>query len=138
MADILSTSERSIRMSAVRQHGTSPELRLRRALRAVGLAVTTNVAGLPGRPDLVIRSAKLAVFVHGCFWHGHGCRAGRAPASRADYWVPKIQENRRRDRRKADALRRSGWHVMAIWQCRMATDRGLVRELRRVARIAGG
>lgn len=135
MADFLSPTARSARMASVRQAGTSPEVIVRRALHALGFRFRLNPATLPGRPDIVLPRYRVAVFVHGCFWHGHACRAGRMPAVRTDYWRPKIQENRRRDRRKCDALRRLGWRVLTVWECGLRTKAAADRTSRRVARF---
>jgi len=72
---------------------------------------------LPGTPDIVLPGRRAAIFVHGCFWHGHGCRIGQLPKSRLDYWLPKIEANRERDRRKGGALEAAGWRVLTVWQC---------------------
>lgn len=135
MADFLSPRARSARMARVRQAGTSPELIVRRALHALGFRFRLNPATLPGRPDIVLPRYKVAVFIHGCFWHGHTCRAGRMPAVRPEYWLPKIQENRRRDRRKRDALRSLGWRVLTVWECRLRTTAAATRTCHRVARF---
>jgi DNA mismatch endonuclease (patch repair protein) len=120
-------------MSSVRQSATSPELTLRRALHRLGFRFRLNVASMPGKPDVVLPRYGVALFVHGCFWHGHGCRAGRAPATRGEYWLPKLAENRRRDRRKAAALRRLGWRVMTVWECGLRTQTAANKTVRRVA-----
>ena len=73
--------------------------------------------GLPGRPDIVFPGRHSAIFVHGCFWHGHRCSKGKPPKSHKSYWTPKIAENKKRDRRTLAALRRAGWKSLVIWQC---------------------
>lgn len=129
MGDFLSTQGRSDRMRRVRQAGTRPELELRCALHAKGLRYRLNAVKLPGRPDLLFPRYGVAVFVHGCFWHGHACSAGRAPATRRDYWLPKLQANKERDRRKAAALRRLGWRVITVWECQVRTKARLQRTV---------
>lgn len=104
-------------MRAVKQKNTAPELRLRKALHALGHRYRLHPKSLPGRPDLVFPSRRAAIFVHGCFWHGHDCRAGRQPSSRTEYWLPKIAENQRRDARKRAELEALGWRVLTIWEC---------------------
>ncbi|MEO8457417.1 MAG: very short patch repair endonuclease [Chloroflexota bacterium] len=88
---------------------------------------------LPGKPDLVFPRLRLATFVHGCFWHGHVCKEAKPPKSNLQYWSPKIAGNMRRDRRSANRLRRSGWHVATIRECEL--ERGTVRLLRRLEHL---
>ena len=125
-----SRETRSRIMRAVRQRDTAPELRLRRALHAAGARYRLHVRALPGSPDLVFPGRKLAVFVHGCFWHAHTCRAGRPPATRTDYWLPKLEENRRRDARKIAELRALGWRVEVVWECELKEADGPERVAR--------
>lgn len=108
---------RSAIMRAVRQKNTGPELRLRKALHALGYRYRLHPTTLPGRPDLAFPRRRAVIFVHGCFWHGHDCRAGRRPTSRTDYWLPKIAENQRRDARKCAELEARGWSVLTVWEC---------------------
>jgi len=84
---------------------------------------------LPGTPDIVLPGRRAAIFVHGCYWHGHGCRIGRLPKSRLDYWQDKIEGNRRRDRRTAEALAALGWRVLAVWQCEIKNEAALSEKL---------
>lgn len=117
MSDLLTKEQRSALMARVRQADTAPELRVRRMLHGLGLRFRVHPATLPGRPDLVFPKYRAVVFVHGCFWHGHTCRAGRAPTTNQDYWIPKIEANRARDRRKAGELQAAGWRVFTVWEC---------------------
>lgn len=117
MTDIMSSAERSARMSKVRQADTEPELVLRRALHALGYRYRLHPKDLPGRPDIVLPRFAVAIFVHGCFWHGHACRAGRLPTSNTSYWSSKIDANRARDAAKELALESAGWHVLTVWEC---------------------
>lgn len=137
MTDILSDQQRSERMKRVRQSGTAPELAVRHALHAMGLRYRVNASDLPGRPDLVFPKYNAAVFVHGCFWHQHRCAAGRLPATNTRYWLPKLEANRSRDRRKSRALRELGWRVFTVWACQVksakrleATARALAQKIR--------
>lgn len=116
MADNVSPEARSRLMSRVRQKGTRPELVLRKALHAAGLRYVLHPRHLPGRPDIVFPKYRSAVFVHGCFWHGHQCRAGRSPSSNIEYWSNKILANRKRDAIKEAALRVQGWQVILVWE----------------------
>lgn len=107
-------------MRRVKGRDTTPELAARRILRAVGIGYRLGGAGLPGRPDIVMKGRRAAVFVHGCFWHGHDCaRGGRKPKANADYWVAKIARNQARDAAAEQALRAAGWRVITVWECAM-------------------
>lgn len=108
---------RSKIMAAVRSKDTTPELRVRRALHALGYRFSLHSARLPGKPDLVLRKFRTAIFIHGCFWHGHGCRKGRRPKTNRSFWTAKVETNRRRDRRVRNRLRKDGWRVITVWQC---------------------
>jgi len=105
-------------MRAVKSKDTKPELQLRRALHRIGYRYRLNVKDLPGKPDLVFPKHRAALFVHGCFWHGHLCKRGRrVPKSNTDYWREKIRKNRDRDRRNKNALEALGWRVLTVWEC---------------------
>lgn len=138
MADIMSARDRSERMRRVKQRDTAPERALRHGLHRLGLRYRLGGRGLPGRPDLVFPKHGAAVFVHGCFWHHHLCRAGRLPASNIEFWTAKMAANVRRDRRKSDQLRALGWRVLAVWECQLSGDLKLARTVQRVARWIEG
>ena len=107
-------------MRRVRQRATEPELAVRSVLRQLGVAYRLNCANLPGRPDFANRSRGWAIFVHGCFWHGHRrCRrrSRLVPRTNQDWWIDKIAANRARDVRKAEQLRRLGLRVLTVWEC---------------------
>jgi len=108
---------RSAVMSRIRSRDTKPEMVVRRALHAAGLRYRLHRKELPGRPDLVFPGRRVVLFVHGCFWHQHGCLLSHAPASRMEYWGPKLRGNRERDARNTLALETAGWTVMQIWEC---------------------
>lgn len=117
-------------MSRVRSSGNlTTERRLAALLRRAGVKGWRRHQRLPGRPDYVWPNLKLAVFVDGCFWHGHACGRNLAPRTNAKAWREKIERNRARDRRVAGALRRMGWSVLRIWECHLAKapDRCLAR-----------
>ncbi len=117
-------------MKSVRREHTAPEVAVRRHLHAQGLRYALHRRDLPGRPDIVLPARGSVVFVHGCFWHGHGCAHGVIEAkTNAAFWATKIAANRARDRRKAAALRGAGWHVDTIWECQ-------VRDARRLDALA--
>lgn len=115
-------------MQSVRAKNTSPEMRVRAALHAAGHRYRLHARDLPGRPDVVLPRYRVVVFVHGCFWHWHGCARCRMPAERRDYWLAKIARNVERDRRTREALERTAWHQVVIWECEL--DAGVARLLR--------
>jgi DNA mismatch endonuclease, patch repair protein len=120
-------------MRSVRQKDTAPEVAVRRHLHAAGLRFRLHPANLPGRPDIVVPKRRTAIFVHGCFWHGHDCAHGRVAArSNAAFWATKIEANRQRDRRNAHQLRQLGWIVETIWECRCNSSRALSALTRRL------
>ncbi len=113
------TPERSALMRAVRRRDTAPELFLRRMLHARGWRYRLHRKDLPGSPDIVFPSRRKVIFVHGCFWHAHDCRLGRAPKSRKEFWSAKRQNNQARDKRAEAALRKLGWGSLVVWQCEL-------------------
>ena len=117
-SDVFDEATRSAVMRRIKGRDTAPELKVRRALRALGAGYRLHRADLPGKPDIVMPGRKLAVFVHGCFWHGHDCaRGSRVPKDNRDYWVGKVERNRARDARSREALTALGWRVETIWEC---------------------
>lgn len=120
-------------MASVGNRDTGPELLLRKALHRLGFRYRIGPKNLPGKPDLAFPSRRKAVFVHGCFWHGHSCRYGSLPKSRLAYWEPKIQANRKRDRKQRRALRHLGWSNAVVWECSLKKNVG--REVERVLRF---
>lgn len=97
---------------------TKPEMAVRRLLHAMGYRFRLHRRDLPGTPDIAFPARRKAVLVHGCFWHQHeGCRHGRVPATRQEYWVPKLARNKERDERAAAALTRLGWQSAVVWEC---------------------
>lgn len=122
--DTMSTATRSRVMSRIRGRDTKPEMVVRRYLHARGLRYSLHVRALPGRPDMVFRTRRTVVFVHGCFWHGHdACATWRMPQSRVEYWVAKITGNKRRDAVAMRQLRRQGWQVHTVWACQLEEKR---------------
>ncbi|MEZ2349805.1 very short patch repair endonuclease [Caballeronia sp. RCC_10] len=137
MVDILTPEQRSARMGRVRQTGTDIELRLRHALWATGLRYRVKAAAfLPGRPDIVFVSAKVAIFVDGCFWHGcplHGTR----PATNATFWARKIERNQQRDRQVDDKLMAAGWRIIRLWEHEVKKNLdGCVKRIQEVLQTA--
>lgn len=122
MADRLSPERRSWLMSRVKSRDTGPEIRVRKAAHAMGLRFRLHRKDLPGSPDLVFPGRKVAMFVHGCFWHRHeGCKKATDPKSRTEFWQEKFARNVARDRQNIFDIEALGWRVLVIWQCE-ATD----------------
>lgn len=118
--DRLTPERRGWLMSRVRSKDTTPELAVRRLVHGMGYRYRLHERRLPGSPDLVFWGQRKAIFVHGCFWHGHGnCRYARLPKSRVEFWKEKRLRNRKRDRAVEKLLRRSGWQVLIVWQCEL-------------------
>ena len=118
MADVFSKKKRSAIMAAVRGKHTSPERALKRLLRASRIHYRSHVARLPGTPDVVLPDVKTAIFINGCFWHGHkGCRRSKLPPSNAEFWARKIAKNVQRDRIACRKLKAAGWLVRVYWTC---------------------
>jgi DNA mismatch endonuclease (patch repair protein) len=110
--------ETSARMKRIRRRDTSAELLVRKWLWRHGVRFTANNRDLPGSPDLANRSRHWAVFVHGCFWHGHGgCKRATVPKRNVEFWTRKIEDNRQRDARKEKSLRSMGYTVITVWEC---------------------
>lgn len=116
-------------MQSVRQEDTGPELVVRRIAHGLGYRYRLHVRDLPGKPDLVFPRCRKVVFVHGCFWHGHGCSKGQLPRSRLEYWGPKIASNIERDKKARDELTRRGWQSLTIWQCQTKDTETLSKAL---------
>jgi DNA mismatch endonuclease, patch repair protein len=122
---------RSRTMRAVKGRNTKPEIAVRRLARRLGYRFRLHRADLPGKPDLTFANHR-AVFVHGCFWHGHGCKRGaRTPKTNRAYWTAKIARNKTRDRRSLRRLKAEGWLSLVIWECELKNARRLEARLRR-------
>lgn len=133
MADVFSTEQRSRIMSNVRNKDTEPERVVRSLLHRMGYRFRLQRRDLPGKPDIVLPRYRIAIFVHGCFWHRHeGCRRASTPATRTDFWETKFAANRERDAAAATALADLGWRVVVIWECTTRNGRVLERLLRSI------
>jgi len=131
MTDVFTSEQRSAVMRKVKGKDTSPELKVRRLLWGMGLRYRLHRRDLPGAPDIVLSSRRLAIFVHGCFWHGHDCsRGARVPKQNRDYWTGKVGRNRERDMRSQSALEASGWTPMVIWECELKDATALAARLK--------
>lgn len=118
MSDIVSRETRSRMMSGIRGKDTKPELLVRKALFDAGFRFRLHRRDLPGVPDVVLSGKKVAIFVHGCFWHLHeGCRNAKLPSSRPDFWREKLDRNVARDKENVEALLDLGWRVLIVWEC---------------------
>ena len=133
MPDNVSPEIRRKTMAAVKPANTGPEMAVRRAVHKSGFRYRLHVASLPGKPDLVFPRFKLAVFVHGCFWHWHGCTRSRMPKENRDYWERKISRNRARDRQMQEQLQQLGWRIEVIWEC--GINDGITQLLRELDRL---
>ena len=116
--DIVTPAERSRMMAGIKSSNTKAEIFLRQLLHRNGYRFRVHRKDLPGRPDIVLAKYKTAIFVNGCFWHGHkGCKHFRLPKSRTEFWEKKIGANIERDRKKLEACRELGWNVIVVWEC---------------------
>lgn len=132
MADVLSLDQRHRCMSHIRSKDTKPELKVRKWLWGHGYRYRLNVKSVPGKPDIVMRPYRTAIFVNGCFWHGHeNCRKARIPKSNIGFWEAKIERNRKRDRENYRVLQENGWQVIVIWECQL-TPKKLELTMREV------
>jgi DNA mismatch endonuclease (patch repair protein) len=121
--DVFTPAERSAVMAAVKGKDTKPERLVRRLAHALGYRFRLHRKDLPGAPDLAFPGRAKALFVHGCFWHGHDCaRGARAPKANAEYWRGKIARNRARDAAALDALAARGWDALVLWECELKRD----------------
>lgn len=120
MADIKTKEERSQNMAAIKGKDTKPEMLVRKYLFSRGLRFRVQVRKLSGTPDIVLPKYKTAIFVNGCFWHGHeGCKYFRLPKSNVEFWKEKIERNIERDRESTQALQDLGWNVICVWECEL-------------------
>lgn len=132
VADVLTRDQRRRCMANIRGKDTKPEVLVRSLLRSIGVSFKTHAAELPGKPDIVLRSRRQAILVHGCFWHRHSCVWGQViPGTRADFWVSKLDANRQRDARNLRALKRLGWRVLVVWECETRKPTQVLSRLER-------
>lgn len=127
--DRLTKEKRSALMRNVKGKNTLPEMIVRKLLHRIGYRFRLHRKDLPGSPDLVFSSRRKIILVHGCYWHGHGCKYGRLPKSNLEFWSPKILANQARDRRNAELLEKAGWEVAVVWQCETKNPQELERKL---------
>lgn len=126
MADIVSAAVRSRMMGGIKRKNTKPEIVVRKHLFAAGFRFRLHRRDLPGAPDIVMPGRRVAVFVHGCFWHRHaGCRYAKLPSTRPEFWKDKLDGNAARDAKAIDALLKQGWRVLVVWECAIRDERKL-------------
>ena len=113
----------SVRMKRISQANTAPERLVASFLHRKGLRFRKNQKSLPGSPDIALRKYKVAIFVHGCYWHNHSCRSGKLPKRNRDLWAEKMERNKQRDARKEQALIEHGWTVYVIWTCQLKNQK---------------
>ena len=136
MADSVSSTRRSEIMSHIKSKDTSIELLVRRKLFSMEYRYRVNYKALPGKPDIVFTRKKIAIFIHGCYWHGYNCGSHYAHASQSNkaYWGPKIERTKQRDQEHIQALETDGWNVIVLWECQIRqsfdqTVKFIVKEL---------
>ncbi|MGH9721912.1 MAG: very short patch repair endonuclease [Bryobacteraceae bacterium] len=125
-----SPEERGRMMRAIKGRDTAPELAVRCLAHRMGYRFRLHRKDLPGTPDLVFVSRRKVVFIHGCFWHSHGCNLTRLPTSNLGYWVPKLERNKDRDEKNLKALTAEGWHYLVIWECEIRSGEKLPQRLK--------
>ena len=133
MVDNLSPEQRRRTMQSIRSRNTQPELKVRQFLHRLGFRFRLHDSNLPGKPDIILPRYKTAIFVHGCFWHTHGCSRSVIPKTRRSYWVPKLAANVARDRIHTTELAHAGWRTITVWECE-STPLKLRRRLRPLLR----
>lgn len=132
MTDVHSSKVRSYNMSRIRSKDTKPEISVRKRLFAEGFRYRLHSKSLPGKPDMVFPKFKAALFIDGCFWHGHsGCRFFKLPATRQEWWSQKIRGNRVNDKTKRELLRNSGWRIIQVWECKLKKN-NFERSIKRI------
>lgn len=138
MIDLSCSEHRHWNMSKIKGKNTKPEMLVRSILHRHGYRFRLHAATLPGKPDIVLPRYKVAIFVHGCFWHLHGCNNSRIPATRHDWWKEKLETNVFRDLRDIDELNALGWKVLVVWECQFRrlsqmklerSEKDLIRDL---------
>lgn len=124
MTDVVSPAKRSQMMSGIKGKNSLPEMLVRKALFAMGYRFRLHRRDLPGTPDIAMPGRRIAIFVHGCFWHAHqGCKYAKTPSTRTEFWTAKLQGNIERDRRATDKLAEMGWRVLNVWECEVAPEK---------------
>ena len=130
--DKLTPEQRSAVMSAVKNKNTTPEIKVRKALHAMGYRFRLNQKNLPGKPDIVLAKYRLCIFVHGCFWHQHpGCKRSTIPTTNREFWIRKFNKNKERDYAAQTQLENLGWRPTIVWECETKTPKTAVAAIER-------
>ena len=132
MGDIYSKRKRSEIMSKISGTETKPEILVRKYLFSKGFRFRKNDKRLPGRPDIVLPKYKTVVFIHGCFWHGHHCKAGKLPETNKEFWENKINSNIERDKKNQHKLEKLGWKIIIVWQCKLKNKKVVTKKLKEI------
>lgn len=120
MSDVHTNEQRSYNMSRIRSTDTKPEMLVRKFLHAQGYRYTLHDKKLPGRPDIVLPKHRTVIFIHGCFWHGHAnCKYYVVPKTRTEWWLHKINTNKTNDAKAVKALKKEGWKIITVWECKL-------------------
>jgi len=128
MADTVTKEKRSWIMSRVKSKNTKPEKYVRSVLHGMGYRFRLHASVVPGHPDAVLKKYRTAVFVNGCFWHGHdGCKKATTPKTNSDFWKAKVERNKKRDKSNYESILRTGWNVLLIWECELS-DKARLKE----------
>ena len=135
MTDKLTPERRSWNMSRIKGRGTAPELAVRKMLHAAGYRFRLHRKDLLGRPDIVLPKYETVIFVHGCFWHSHGCKDSGTPKTNTGFWATKLADNARRDIKNQTLLKQQGWNVQVIWECELQKQDILIRRLVSVIQV---
>ena len=132
MTDIYSKNKRSGIMSKISGKETKYEILVRKFLFEKGFRYRKNDKRLPGRPDIVLPKYKTVIFIHGCFWHGHHCKAGKLPETNKEFWENKINSNMERDKKNQHKLEKLGWKIIIIWQCKLKNKKMMIKKLKEI------
>jgi DNA mismatch endonuclease, patch repair protein len=136
MVQLKSKNDKSKQMARVRRENTEPELRLRSIAHKMGLRFRLHRRDLPGTPDLFFPRYRIAIFVHGCFWHQHpNCKRAAMPKTRSEFWRDKLGRNRNRDERVQQELRELGWQPEVFWECQLKDERQVRTRLREIFQL---
>jgi len=119
-------------MSKISGTETKPEMLVRKYLFSKGFRFRKNDKRLPGRPDIVLPKYKTVIFIHGCFWHGHHCKAGKLPKTNKEFWENKINSNIERDKKNQHKLEKLGWTIITIWQCKLKNKKMMIKKLKEI------
>ena len=132
MGDIYSKRKRSEIMSKISGTETKPEILVRKYLFSKRFRFRKNDKRLPGRPDIVLPKYKTVIFIHGCFWHGHHCKAGKLPETNKEFWENKINSNMERDKKNQHKLEKLGWKIIITWQCKLKNKKMMTKKLKEI------